>query len=450
MSEGELNEQATCNEPLQVRTEGTRQATPSGSPRYLIRGSKGTVVVDGWRKASIGRLGKVVTGTTPSTAARDYYGGDIPFISPSDLGKSLFVDRAERTLTPAGFKQAKAVPPGSILFTCIGATIGKAAIAGRELATNQQINAVICDPQEADSTFVYYLLSLRADHIKRLAGAQAIPIVNKSTFEAITAPVPPLPEQRKIAEILRTWDEAIEKLEGLRAAKERQNHALIHALVFGTRQLDRFQTTGEITSYRWFTQPAAWGYESIGKLANEISERNTDGDKLEVLSCSKHDGFVRSLEYFKKQVFSSDLVSYKKIWHGDFGFPSNHVEEGSIGLQNLTDIGLVSPIYTVFRFASDKVDPEYAFAVLKTELYRHIFRMNTSASVDRRGSLRWGAFSKLPFPMPSLAEQQSIAKVLGASKVELYSLTAEIKALTRQKRGLMQKLLTGEWRVQPD
>ena len=261
-------------------------------------------------------------------------------------------------------------------------------------------------------------------------------------------PLPPLPEQRKIAEILRTWDEAIEKLEALRAAKERQNHALIHALVFGTRQLDRFQTTGEITSYRWFTQPAAWGYESIGKLANEISERNTDGDKLEVLSCSKHDGFVRSLEYFKKQVFSSDLVSYKKIWHGDFGFPSNHVEEGSIGLQNLTDIGLVSPIYTVFRFASDKVDPEYAFAVLKTELYRHIFRMNTSASVDRRGSLRWGAFSKLPFPMPSLAEQQSIAKVLGASKVELYSLTAEIKALTRQKRGLMQKLLTGEWRVQ--
>jgi type I restriction enzyme S subunit len=182
-------------------------------------------------------------------------------------------------------------------------------------------------------------------------------------------------------------------------------------------------------------------------LAKEISERNANGDQHEVLSCSKYDGFVPSLDYFKKQVFSADLSTYKKIWRGDFGFPSNHVEEGSIGLQNLTDVGVVSPIYIVFRFAPDKVDVDYAFAVLKTGLYRHIFEVSTSASVDRRGSLRWTEFSKLPFPVPPLAEQRAIAEVLRVADDELKGWDAEIEALTRQKRGLMQKLLTGEWRI---
>lgn len=213
-------------------------------------------------------------------------------------------------------------------------------------------------------------------------------------------------------------------------------------------QLEEFRGSNEATSYRWFQLPAVWGCKPIGDLAVEISERNTDGDALDVLSCSKHDGFVRSLEYFKKQVFSADLTGYKKISRGDFGFPSNHVEEGSIGLQNLTEIGVVSPIYTVFRFDPSKVLGEYAFAVLKTEIYRHIFEVSTSASVDRRGSLRWKEFARLPFPVPPLAEQEAIAEVLHTSKSEIDALDAEIEATSRQKRGLMQKLLTGEWRVE--
>ena len=95
----------------------------------------------------------------------------------------------------------------------------------------------------------------------------------------------------------------------------------------------------------------------------------------------------------------------------------------------------------------EKVNTEYAFAVLKTELYRHIFEVSTSSSVNRRGSLRWSEFSKLPFPVPPLEEQKAVADVLRTSRAELDALGFEIDAVTRQKRGLMQKLLTGEWRV---
>lgn len=302
---------------------------------------------------------------------------------------------------------------------------------------------------EIDHSFASKLVRspLFKEHLHRMGGGSSINNLSQDTLSEFCFSLPPLPEQRKIAEILRTWDEAIEKLEALRAAKLRRHRALTHSLVFGSRQLDRFRTTDEVTGHRWFTLPASWDAKPIGKLAREIAERNGDGEQHEVLSCSKYDGFVRSLEYFKKQVFSTDLSGYKKIWRGDFGFPSNHVEEGSIGLQNLTDVGVVSPIYTVFRFAPEKVDADYAFAVLKTGLYRHIFEVSTSASVDRRGSLRWSEFSKLPFPIPALAEQRAIAEVLRTAQTDLDALNAEIEALTRQKRGLMQKLLTGEWRV---
>lgn len=351
----------------------------------------------------------------------------------------------------APYKRSK-LKSGDLVMTIVGANTGTVAVVPGWLEganITQTTARIAVDPKKAVPGFVEQALRSRIgqNDVYRYQKGGAQPGLNLADVEKFRIPLPSLPEQRKIAEILRTWDEAIEKLTALRTAKQKRHRALTHSLVFGTRQLDRFRTTDEVTPHRWFTLPTSWGSKSIGKLAREISERNADAQPHEVLSCSKYDGFVRSLEYFKKQVFSADLSGYKKIWRSDFGFPSNHVEEGSIGLQNLTDIGVVSPIYTVFRFDPKKVDADYAFAVLKTGLYRHIFEVSTSASVDRRGSLRWSEFSKLPFPVPTLAEQKAIAEVLRTAKSDLDALTTEIDALTRQKRGLMQKLLTGEWRV---
>lgn len=343
-----------------------------------------------------------------------------------------------------------ALREGDVLVVRSGAP-GKACVVPRAFAGSNCIDVVFARPYR-DQVLPEYLASytnsdVGKQHVLGNQGGLALQHFNVGAFKKLEVLLPPLPEQRKIAEILRTWDEALEKLTALRAAKSMRHRGLTMALAFGGRQLERFRTTHEVTPYRWFQLPKSWSCQHIGDLATEISERSGEGDQHEVLSCSKYDGFVRSLEYFKKQVFSADLTGYKKIWRGDFGFPSNHVEEGSIGLQNLTDLGVVSPIYTVFRFNPDDVNAEYAFAVLKTELYRHIFEVSTSASVDRRGSLRWSEFSGLPFPVPPLAEQKAIAEVLRTSQRELDALKDEIDAVSRQKRGLMQKLLTGEWRV---
>ena len=82
------------------------------------------------------------------------------------------------------------------------------------------------------------------------------------------------------------------------------------------------------------------------------------------------------------------------------------VNEGSIGLLEHVDSGIVSPIYIVFRTDPHKVFAPYLYALFKTETYRHIFAMATNASVDRRGSLRWKEFSSIRVPLPSLDEQK--------------------------------------------
>ncbi|SDX94618.1 type I restriction enzyme, S subunit [Albimonas donghaensis] len=345
------------------------------------------------------------------------------------------------------------VEPGELLFAWAGVkgvSFGPTIWPGPRGVLNQHIYRVT--PKAAvDLHWLHAALQLvtRRVEAKSHGFKSSLVHVHKSDITEQVVSVPPLPEQRRIAGILRTWDEAIDAASRLIDAKRRRLDAITFRLVFGGARLANFGDASARQEARWFNVPAAWRVAKIGDLAKEVSRTNADGAVSEVLSCSKHDGFVRSLEYFKKQIFSADLSGYKIIARGDFGFPSNHVEEGSIGLQTIADIGVVSPIYCVFRFDAKKVDADYAFRVLKTSVFRHMFSVATSASVDRRGSLRWKEFRKLPFPVPPLAEQQAIAAAIDLAAQDLATSKAHLDALKRQKRGLMQKLLTvtGAWRA---
>lgn len=174
-----------------------------------------------WEEKSIGDVGEVVTGSTPSTAKREYYGGDIPFVSPADISELRFVETTKTTLTELGFAQTRPIRAGSTVFVCIG-SIGKVAQIRRDSATNQQINSVIPN-SDHDDAFVYYALVQNADRVTKLAGVQTVPIVNKSQFSSVPLMVPRPDEQRRIAACLSSLDDLIaaqsEKLKALRTHK---------------------------------------------------------------------------------------------------------------------------------------------------------------------------------------------------------------------------------------
>jgi len=221
---------------------------------------------------------------------------------------------------------------------------------------------------------------------------------------------------------------------------------MLQHLLSGERRFPKFVQSQERIEVRWGSYPVDWDYLRIDDIATQVSCKNMGGAELPVLSCTKHHGLVDSLKYFGKQVFSKDLSTYKVVKRNQFAYATNHIEEGSIGYQDIYDEAVISPMYTVFETV-DQINDRFLFLLLKTELYRHIFEANTSASVDRRGSLRWKEFSKINVPIPSIDEQQAIVEVFEFCDQELKLLGQQLDAFREQKKGLMQQLLTGKVRI---
>lgn len=112
-----------------------------------------------WPLVAIKEVAKVVTGKTPSTVDDQNFGGDIPFVTPAELGLETYVTSAPRTLSAKGASAIKLVPNNAVMVCCIG-SLGKMAIAGTPVATNQQINSVIFDENRVDAKYGFYALQL--------------------------------------------------------------------------------------------------------------------------------------------------------------------------------------------------------------------------------------------------------------------------------------------------
>ena len=146
-------------------------------------------------------LGTIHTGSTPKTNDESLFGGDIPFVTPGDLGEITPIHTATRSLTDEGAKTGTLLPAGSVLVCCIG-SLGKIGFAGRPLVTNQQINAIVFDGNKIDPRYGFFACRLLKPQLESMAPATTVPIVNKSRFSELNIPVPPLEEQRRIAAIL--------------------------------------------------------------------------------------------------------------------------------------------------------------------------------------------------------------------------------------------------------
>ena len=169
-------------------------------------------MTEGWKEYKIKDFGKVITGKTPPTKIAEYFGKGYKFITPTDLVyDNYYINYTEREVTELARTKFKNyfLPPGSISYTCIGATVGKSCLNRDYVLTNQQINSIIPN-EKHDAHFVYYYLNIITPSIVAIAGGAATPIINKSSFEGLKIKVPALPIQVKIAKILSAYDDLIE------------------------------------------------------------------------------------------------------------------------------------------------------------------------------------------------------------------------------------------------
>jgi type I restriction enzyme S subunit len=282
--------------------------------------------------------------------------------------------------------------------------------------------------------FLHYFNSeLGRRKLKTIETGSTMKHLNVGDMISLNLPLPPLPEQKAIAHILSLMDNAINKNNLLITKKELQKKWLMQNLLTGKKKLRGFEKT-------------KWKEIHIREVTKEVSIKNRDDKQLTILSCTKYNGLVPSLEYFGRKIFADDVSTYKVVPKNHFAYATNHIEEGSIGYQEILDEALISPMYTVFKTDSS-VNDFYFYKILKSHNLIFQYNARMEGSIDRRGGLRWDAFSIIKIHLPSKEEQTAIAQVLQAADTEIQLLKNKTEKLKEQKKGLMQVLLTGKKRL---
>ena len=319
---------------------------------------------DGWEKTDIGEcVSSMKSGLSRLLSETDI---GLPMLRSCNIGEKYPVFNNLKywySKDPQGANTRNYIlSDGDILVNFINSIsqIGKSCIFKNEINRDCIYTTNILRLVVTNSVVNEYLFFVtQNDRYNRFISTITKPAVNQASFttkdlKKFRFLLPPLPEQKAIVDLLSTWDEAIEKTERLIQVKKKRLRQTAIWLLFGHRRLNNKSV--ELTDGYFFKYPCDWKLVKISKIAKEIFERTGESQET-VLSCSKYDGFVNSLDYFGKQVFSSDTSNYKVIKKEQFGYPSNHVEEGSIGLLDHCEKGIVSPIYVVFEASKNKIHP---------------------------------------------------------------------------------------------
>ena len=203
--------------------KGVMQRLLSGEVRF-----KG--FTDEWKEVYIKEVGTIITGNTPSTKDKSFWGDTHVWVTPTDINNK-YMNNSERKLTDIGLSKVRKLPKDTLLVTCI-ASIGKNTILKCDGSCNQQINAIITN-SNFDVEFLYYIFENNKEYLNAKAPASATKIISKTEFEKLSFVFPSLEEQKKIAGLLSAIDEDIENLKKQLELRKQQKKGLMQRLLTG-------------------------------------------------------------------------------------------------------------------------------------------------------------------------------------------------------------------------
>ena len=372
--------------------------------------------------------------------ASEYTENGIPIIMPKDLvGNQIRHSNVSR-ISPKKADELKRhiVKKGDIIF-------GRRGEIGRCALITSAEEGWICgtgslrvrpSPTVVHSEFLFHYLTM--PHVVSWLEANAVGQTMLNLSSAILArlplTLPPLSEQCKFAEILSAWDEAIAKTEQLIAALQTRKKGLMQRLLAGEVRFPGFD--GE------------WRKTELVEFFYPFSKTNSANEDLTVLSCSTIHGIVPQTVIFGKRIASEDIRRYKVVERGDLIYDPMLLWDASIGFLEVVEKGVISPAYSTFKFRKKSGNREYFKYLLKTHYYRQHYKYISQGTNVRRRKAPVDAFLKLTVTLPATIEEQNkIVEILKASDLEIELFSKKLEALKQQKKGLMQRLLTGQVRV---
>jgi len=296
---------------------------------------------------------------------------------------------------------------------------------------NNHAHIISSTPECSVDWFFYFFQHRDISHSLTRQGAGRFKLT-KAALEKLPILLPPTSEQARVSEMLRAWDVAIDKLKALRAAKS-------HQLIGMTQRL--FGDAGELQK--------AWEKRPLSDISTRVRRQNSGGN-YPVMTISAKSGFLMQSDKFKRDMAGQSVERYIVLHEGEFAYNKGNSFTAPYGcIFPLNRPAALVP-FVYFCFALDKG--------LNRIFYEHLFNsgslnhqlsrlINSGVRNDGLLNLSSDDFFACEVPVPSRSEQDNIASALSDAKREIELLGLELEAVSRQKRGVMQKLLTGEWRV---
>lgn len=382
---------------------------------------------DEWEEVTLGDVAFITDGDHLPPPKTDY---GIPFIYISNIEGFNKINFTDCSYVPEDYYEKiidkRKVKENDILYTVVG-SYGIPVLVKSEIKFCFQRHIALIRAEKINSEFLVQALGSGAFRLQadKVAIGEAQKTVTLDNLRKMTINLPPLSDQLKIAETLSVWDSAIEKTEKLIEKKE----ALLNWYA------KRVLISGK---------PSKVLFSDLFKLS---SEKNTLNQSYPALSVTK-DGVVFQEEYFNKRVASEDTSNYLIARRNTFVFSGLNFWMGSVDLQTLTDIGIISPAYKVFTINSDLISFEYAHFLIRSNYMKKLL-MDSSivgASIVRR-NLDMDNLLNSIIELPELDQQAKIVEQLSLTQKDIGLNKKLLNQYKLQKQGLMQKLLTGEWRI---
>ncbi|WP_299819454.1 restriction endonuclease subunit S [uncultured Pontibacter sp.] len=390
---------------------------------------------DDWKLIRLADVGDFKNGINKS---KDDFGHGVPFINLLDVfGKSV-IEAQDFALVNATDKEQElySLKKGDVLFIRSSVKpdgVGLTSLIDSDLANTVYSGFIIRYRTNKNvfyhdfKKYCFYGDKFRNQLLIR-SSISANTNINQESLRQLYIPLPPLSEQRTIASILSTWDKGIDKLQQLITAKQKRKRALMQQLLTGKIRFQEFVEE--------------WQEVRLGDVLKERIETNRSDLKL--LSITSSGGIVDRDTLEKRDTSNEDKGKYRRIAPGDIGYNTMRLWQGVAALSELE--GIVSPAYTIV-IPQDAVEARFMSYLFKLPQMIHTFYRHSQGLVDDTRNCKYNHFAKIKVILPNKAEQIKIASALQTADKEIETLQQKLDALKLQKKGLMQKLLTGQVRV---
>ena len=411
------------------------------------------------KKMPLSECIEIIGGGTPKTSKKEYWGGEIPWLSVVDFNNdNRYVSKTEKTITQEGLDNCSShlLGESDIILSARG-TVGALAQLSKPMAFNQSCYGIRAN-NLAINDYVYYMLKHSVSVLKKNSYGSVFDTITRETFSRIEVLLPDLKTQKKISEVLGSIDNKIELNGKINQNLDWEDYFSICRKIIELEEKNQnLEAQAQAIFKSWFVDfepfkngkfvdselgkiPEGWTVKELGEVSKNIREKVASRTNTPVLSAVKEGRLILSEEYFSKQVYSKSLSKYIVVKENEYAYNPARVNIGSLGRNTMYPLGCVSPVYVVF-----KIDDDYlAFFDLyfKMDSFKKEVKLRASGSV--RQTLSYDDFSLIKVIYPPKSVSSAFNKLSMVSFEKITRNNEESRRLSQLRDTLLPKLMSGE------